>query len=189
MVPHFRSVTKRCSNCLVVLTNTERQARYQGAAEGWRVPGTAGQRTGESRVTTAVSPPLTPTPTGSRPARHPESSGLPRPVGVVEMVADKEYHSDATLVALGAVGVRSYVSEQERGRRCWRDKKTGEKPPEKAAVQGALYGNPRRVRVVGVVACNAAGGEVVDGLSRTCMRRAVCVGCGCAATRMSASPC
>ena len=39
--------------------------------------------------------------------------------GVEEVVADKGYHSDETLVALGAVGVRSHVSEPERGRRCW----------------------------------------------------------------------
>ena len=44
--------------------------------------------------------------------------------GVEEVVADKGYHSDETLVALGAVGVRSQVSEPERGRRCWQDKKT-----------------------------------------------------------------
>ena len=31
--------------------------------------------------------------------------------GVEEMVADKGYHSDETLVALGEVGVRSHVSE------------------------------------------------------------------------------
>ena len=37
--------------------------------------------------------------------------------GVEEMVADKGYHSDETLVALGEVGVRSYVSEPERGQR------------------------------------------------------------------------
>ena len=66
--------------------------------------------------------------------------------GVEEEVADKGYHSDATLVALGAVGVRSHVSEPERGRRCWQDKKTGETPPEKRAAQKALYSNRRRVR-------------------------------------------
>ena len=38
-------------------------------------------------------------------------------------------------VALGAVGVRSHVSEPERGRRCWQDKKTGETPPEKRAAR------------------------------------------------------
>ena len=70
----------------------------------------------------------------------------PAGAGVEEVVADKGYHSDETLVALGEVGVRSHVSEPERGRRCWQDKKTGEKPPEKAAAQKALYGNRRRVR-------------------------------------------
>ena len=66
--------------------------------------------------------------------------------GVEEMVADKGYHSDETLVGLGEVGVRSHVSEPERGRRCWQDKKTGETPPEKRAAQRALYANRRRVR-------------------------------------------
>ena len=70
----------------------------------------------------------------------------PNGVGVEEVVADKGYHSDATLVALDTIGVRSHVSEPERGRRSWQDKKTGEKPPEKAAAQKALYGNRRRVR-------------------------------------------
>ena len=66
--------------------------------------------------------------------------------GVEEVVADKEYHSDKTLVALDEIGVRSYVSEPERGRRCWQDKKTGETPPQKRAAQRALYGNRRRIR-------------------------------------------
>ena len=66
--------------------------------------------------------------------------------GVEEMVADKGYHSDETLVALGEVGIRSHVSEPERGRRRWQDKKTGETPPEKRAAQKALYANRRRVR-------------------------------------------
>ena len=37
---------------------------------------------------------------------------------VEEVVADKGYHSDKTLVALDEIGVRSYVSEPEWGRRC-----------------------------------------------------------------------
>ena len=65
---------------------------------------------------------------------------------VEEVVADKGYHSDATLVALDEIGVRSYVSEPERGRRCWQDKKTGETPVGKRAAQKALYGNRRRIR-------------------------------------------
>ena len=70
----------------------------------------------------------------------------PEGAGVEEVVADKGYHSDETLVGLGEVGVRSHVSEPERGRRCWQDKKTGETPPEKRAAQKALYANRRRVR-------------------------------------------
>ena len=66
--------------------------------------------------------------------------------GVEEVVADKGYHSDKTLVALNVIGVRSYISEPERGRRCWQDKKTGETPPQKRAAQKALYGNRRRIR-------------------------------------------
>ena len=66
--------------------------------------------------------------------------------GVEEVVADKGYHSDKTLVALDELGVRSYVSEPERGRRCWQDKKTGETSAEKRAAQQALYGNRRRIR-------------------------------------------
>ena len=37
------------------------------------------------------------------------------------MVADKGYHSDETLVGLREVGVRSHVSELERGRRRWQE--------------------------------------------------------------------
>ena len=66
--------------------------------------------------------------------------------GVEEVVADKGYHSDKTLVALDEIGVRSYVSEPERGRRRWQNKKTGETPPEKRAAQRALYRNRRRIR-------------------------------------------
>ena len=74
----------------------------------------------------------------------------PDRAGVEEVVADKGYHSDETLVVLGEVGVRSHVSEPERGRRCWQDKKTGETPPEKRAAPKALYANRRRVRGPGV---------------------------------------
>ena len=64
--------------------------------------------------------------------------------GVEEVVADKGYHSDATLVALDDLDVRSYISEPARGRRCWQDEKTGETSAEKRAAQPALYGNRRR---------------------------------------------
>ena len=57
--------------------------------------------------------------------------------GVEEVVADKGYHSGAALEKLVEWGVRSYVSEPERGRRKWRGK---------PAEQEATYANRRRVR-------------------------------------------
>jgi hypothetical protein len=40
--------------------------------------------------------------------------------GLIEVVADKGYHSNESLVDLEAVGVRSYISEPDRGRRNWK---------------------------------------------------------------------
>ena len=54
-----------------------------------------------------------------------------------ELVGDKGYHSNQTLTDLDAVGIRSYVSEPDRGRRDW------SKEPE---AQAPVYGNRRRKR-------------------------------------------
>ena len=54
-----------------------------------------------------------------------------------EVVADKGYHSNATLTHLTDRGLRSYVSEPNRGRRRWAGKR---------AAQRATYGNRRRIR-------------------------------------------
>jgi transposase len=59
------------------------------------------------------------------------------PEGTAEMVVDKGYHSNDSLVLLKDVEVRSYCSEPERGRRNWNGKEE-----EKAAV----YSNRRRIR-------------------------------------------
>jgi transposase len=59
------------------------------------------------------------------------------PQPLEEIIADKGYHSNETLVALAAVGIRSYVSEPDRGRRDW------SKAPE---AQAPVYGNRRRIR-------------------------------------------
>jgi transposase len=56
---------------------------------------------------------------------------------VGELVADKGYHSNGVLVELSERGLRSYVSEPERGRRRWQGK---------AAEQKQVYGNRRRLR-------------------------------------------
>ena len=57
--------------------------------------------------------------------------------GISELVCDKGYHSNQTLVTLAEVGIRSYVSEPARGRRNWRGKH---------AARDAVYGNRRRIR-------------------------------------------
>jgi transposase len=57
--------------------------------------------------------------------------------GIEEVVADKGYHSNQVMVDLEAVGVRTYISEPDRGRRNWEDH------PE---ARDAVYRNRRRIR-------------------------------------------
>jgi transposase len=57
--------------------------------------------------------------------------------GIQEIVGDKGYHSNQSLVDLEAVGVRSYISEPDRGRRTWT------KNPD---ARDAVYRNRRRIR-------------------------------------------
>jgi len=59
-----------------------------------------------------------------------------QPEGPREVVADKGYHSNDTLQGLAEAEIRSYISEPDRGRRCWKSK------PE---AQQAVYGNRRRI--------------------------------------------
>jgi transposase len=62
---------------------------------------------------------------------------IPDSEGPKEIVADKGYHSNQALVDLEAVGMRSYISEPDRGRRNWKDN------PD---AQNAVYRNRRRIR-------------------------------------------
>lgn len=55
-----------------------------------------------------------------------------------EAVADKGYHSNEVLASLEEGGMRTYISEPDRGRRNWQDK-----PDEH---QQALYANRRRIK-------------------------------------------
>jgi len=57
--------------------------------------------------------------------------------GLLEVVADKGYHSDGALIALEELGLRSYICEPDRGRRKWKDN---------AAARMAVYANRRRMR-------------------------------------------
>ena len=46
-------------------------------------------------------------------------AGVAEPQTLDEIIADKGYHSNQTMVDLGAVGLRSYIAEPDRGRRDW----------------------------------------------------------------------
>jgi hypothetical protein len=59
--------------------------------------------------------------------------------GPKEVVGDKGYHSNQELLDLEAVGVRSYISEPDRGRRNW---------TKNPAAREAVYRNRRRIRGV-----------------------------------------
>ena len=57
--------------------------------------------------------------------------------GIEDVVGDKGYHSNQSLVDLEAVGIRSYISEPDRGRRNWKENLTA---------RDAVYRNRRRIR-------------------------------------------
>lgn len=59
------------------------------------------------------------------------------PNPVEEAVADKGYHSNETMTDFVELGIRSYVSETDRGRRDWEGKQ---------AERDAVYANRRRIR-------------------------------------------
>jgi transposase len=56
---------------------------------------------------------------------------------VLEVIADKGYHSNGVLTDLKALEIRSYISEPDHGRRNWKGK---------ARERAAVYGNRRRIR-------------------------------------------
>ncbi len=64
-----------------------------------------------------------------------ERAGAPH--RLEELIADKGYHSNRTLIDLHALDVRPYIAEPDRGRRQWRDL------PE---AQALVYANRRRLR-------------------------------------------
>jgi transposase len=54
-----------------------------------------------------------------------------------ELVADKGYHSKQTVLDVETLGLRSYISEPDRGRQHWTDQ---------AAARDAVYANRRRIK-------------------------------------------
>ena len=64
-------------------------------------------------------------------------AGVTEPQSLEEIIADKGYHSNQTMIDLDAVGIRTYIAEPDRGRRDW---------SETADAQAPVYGNRRRIR-------------------------------------------
>ncbi len=75
------------------------------------------------------------------------------PVAMEEAVADKGYHSNATMTALAGMEIRSYVSEPDRGERAWEGQ---------AEAQQAVYANRRRIRGKRGKALMRRRGEVIE---------------------------
>ena len=59
------------------------------------------------------------------------------PQPLEEIIADKGYHSNQTMIELDAVGIRSYLAEPDRGRRDW---------SQEPQAQTLVYANRRRIR-------------------------------------------
>ena len=80
------------------------------------------------------------------------------PTGPDIVVGDKGYHSNDALVELNQAGVRSYISEPDRGRRKWIAKQEEQK---------AVYGNRRRIKSeYGKALLKQSGGKVLKRKTR-----------------------
>jgi transposase len=64
-------------------------------------------------------------------------AGVTEPQPLEEIIADKGYHSNQTMVDFDAVDIRAYIAEPDRGRRDWSE------APE---AQAPVYANRRRIR-------------------------------------------
>src|SRR5205823_13394722 len=58
-------------------------------------------------------------------------------IAIDEVVADKGYHSRTTVRDLNTLGIRTYISEPDRGRQSWMDQEVE---------RDAVYANRRRIR-------------------------------------------
>ena len=70
-----------------------------------------------------------------------------------EVVADKGYHSNQTLVDLATLDLRTYIAEPDRGRRHW---------THQAAARDAVYANRRRIRGVRGLALSRRRSEYLE---------------------------
>jgi hypothetical protein len=96
------------------------------------------------------------------------------PQSLEEIVADKGYHSNQTMVDLDDVGIRSYVSEPDRGRRDWSEARRPRRPCMPIADAFAANGDAD-------CCANAASGS--SGRLRISMTPVGCGGRTCGGTR------
>lgn len=83
----------------------------------------------------------------------PATEGCLHEVAMEEVVADKGYHSNATMTELGGMAIRSYVSEPDRGKRTWKGR---------AGARQAVHANRRRIRGVRGKRLMCRRGEVIE---------------------------
>ena len=101
-------------------------------------------------------------------AEQVEAVGAP---GIAEVVADKGYHSNETMVGFAAIGVRSYVSEPDRGRRTGRARRRrGTRCMPTGGGSAARAGN----------GCCGSGASYWNGPTRISTRPAGCAASICA---------
>ena len=106
--------------------------------------------------------------------RRPTST---EPQALEEIIADKGYHSNQTMVDLDAVGIRSYIAEPDRGRRDW-----SKEPEAQAPVYRQSSPDSRTTRPAPDAPTRRDGSNA---RSRISMTRAACVARICAVTRTS----
>ena len=105
---------------------------------------------------------------------------LPDGAGLAEVVGDTGYHSNATLVALADVDIRSYVSEPARGRRHWHGS-------ARLATRRTAIGGGFRAPAGNSCCANAANDSNVPTPIST--KPDGCAACICAAIPTSSSAC
>jgi len=102
------------------------------------------------------------------------------PPALTELIADKGYHSNQTMIDLHAVGVRSYIAEPDRGRRHWTNA---------PAAQPAVYGIGAASAERGASGSCGGAASTSNGPSLTCTTPAGCVARTCAGIRTSSNDC
>lgn len=79
--------------------------------------------------------------------------------GVQEAVLDKGYHSNGVLVDLAELEVRTYISEPDRGRRCWKNN---------LEARDAVYSNRQRIKGTRGQQLRKRRGEVAERSNAHC---------------------